>query len=96
MRSSLSDVRRRTRWAAWKSKPVRLMPCERQPEQQNRVQIIGAGTPTNSSLRESGPFSVRHLDWERIHDGYIDLLRGIVDRHAATTFASENVFFAPD
>jgi len=47
-------------------------------------------------LRESGPFSVRHLDWERIHDGYIDLLRGIVDRHAATTFASENVFFAPD
>jgi hypothetical protein len=26
------------------SKPVRLMPCERQPELQNRVQIIGAGT----------------------------------------------------
>src|SRR5574338_1271652 len=28
------------------TKPVRLMPCERPPELQNRVQTIRAGTPT--------------------------------------------------
>jgi hypothetical protein len=31
-------------WPFYAKKPVRLMPCERRPELQNRVQIIGACT----------------------------------------------------
>ncbi|MCX8017508.1 MAG: glycosyltransferase family 1 protein [Rhodocyclaceae bacterium] len=46
--------------------------------------------------RTQGPVSVRHLDWERIHDAYVDLLLACIDRQTATTFARENVFLAPD
>jgi len=48
------------------------------------------------ALRATIPQSVRHLDWERIHDGYADLLRDVADRHTAEAFAASQIYFAPD
>lgn len=46
--------------------------------------------------RSAGPDSVRHLDWERIHDRYVAILRAVVEQHADTKFTDERIYFAPD
>ncbi|MCX8087515.1 MAG: glycosyltransferase family 1 protein [Rhodocyclaceae bacterium] len=60
------------------------------------AQSLATALSERPELRLTAAMSVCHLDWERIYDGYIALLSGIIDRHAATAFASENVFLAPD
>ena len=48
------------------------------------------------SFQSAGPASVRHLDWECIHDDYASLLQAVIAQHAQRLAASEKLCFAPD
>lgn len=47
-------------------------------------------------LRAAGPDSVRHLDWECVHDRYAAILIEAIERHARQFAGDELVRFAPD
>jgi glycosyltransferase involved in cell wall biosynthesis len=49
-----------------------------------------------SVFHSAGPASVQHLDWERIHDGYANLLHKVIAQHARELATTENIRFAPD
>jgi glycosyltransferase involved in cell wall biosynthesis len=48
------------------------------------------------SFRAAGPASVRHLDWELIHNGYESLLHKVIAEHAQRLAATDRIRFAPD
>lgn len=50
----------------------------------------------SESFRAASPASVRHLDWENIHNDYESLLHKVIAEHAQRLAATERIRFAPD
>jgi len=50
----------------------------------------------NPTLRDAGPASVGHLDWECIHDRYAGVLAAVIERHRAARCVDAQTRFVPD